>query len=454
MGLAAETRALLGLAVPLTLIQLTEGLVRFIDTLMMGWLGTAALAAGGLGAIIFWTVLSFFTGLLEMTGALAAEAYGAGDRPRISAVNTSALSLCLAVSIPTMGVLWNLDGVLPLLGQAPPIVAQTTAYLRGILWGLPAALGLFVFKEVTTALMQPRLLTLLVVVTIPVNVALNYGLMYGRGGLPALGVAGIGLSSAIVFWLNFGIAAACLAKLPDWQPWRLFRYRWRLNLPICQEIVWLGWPLCVDYGTEFSALTTAAFLMGQWSTEALAAHNIVMATTELLLMVAWGLSYAAAMRTAHKIGEKRPDIARRIVTITLVTNCVLMGLAALPLWLFPAAIAGLYVDTSRPENQAVLATATTLFKIGVLFQIFQGFRLISLGILQGLRDTHFLATVDFLAHWGVGIGLGYFAGQWLNLQGVGLWWSLALGQAFAAVLLTARVQQLLQKRLNRLSDRP
>lgn len=447
IDVSAEIRALLGLTIPLTLIQLTEGMVRVIDTLMMGWLGTSALAAGGLGAIIFWTVLSFFTGLLEMTGALAAEAYGAGDHSRISAVNANALWLSLGVSMPTMGVLWNLEGVLQVLGQEPHVVVQTTAYLRGILWGLPPALGLFVFKEVTTALMRPRLLTLLIVVSIPTNIALNYGLMYGKGGLPALGLAGIGLSSAIVFWLNFGIATVCLAQLPTWKPWRLFQYQWRFNPPILQEIVYLGWPLCVDYGTEFSALTAAAFLMGLWGTELLAAHNIIMTTTELLLMVSWGLSYAVAMRTAHKIGADRPREARQIVTISVAINCGLMGLLALPLWWFPEAIAGLYIDTNRPENQATLSVAVSLFRIGVLFQIFQGFRLISLGILQGLRDTYFLATIDFLAHWAIGVGLGYIAGQWFGLQSIGLWWSLTLGQVFAAMLLTLRVQQLLKRRI-------
>jgi len=445
-----EIRALLHLAIPLTFVQVAEGMVNVVDSLMMGWLGTAALAAGGLGAVIFWTFLSLFSGLLEMTGALAAEAYGAGNDDQVGVITAQALLLSLVVALPTMWLFWHLQGVLLALGQSPEIVDQTMSYLRAILWGFPAALGLFVFKEITTALMQPRLLTLLMVASIPLNVILNDALMYGRWGLPELGLAGIGVSSALVFWTLFLAIALRLWTRPGLQRWGLFGSIGRLNLPVFREIVQLGWPLCIDYGTEFGALTVAALMMGWWGTEYLAAHRIVMTTTEVLLMFAWGMSYATAMRTAHKIGAGRPDTAKQLIDLSFVLNCGVMGLLSLPLLLFPETITGFFLDTRLPENQATVQVAIALFKVGVVFQILQGFRLISLGTLQGLRDTYWLATVDFVAHWAIGIGGGYMLGQVLNRQGLGLWWGLALGQLVAAVLLGVRVQYLLQQRIQKL----
>ncbi|MGD1932175.1 MAG: MATE family efflux transporter [Leptolyngbyaceae cyanobacterium] len=452
MKTSLEIRALLHLAIPLTCIQVAEGMVNIVDTLMMGWLGPTALAAGGLGAVIFWTVLALFTGLLEMTGALAAEAYGAEDEARVGVITAQALLLSVSVSLPALLLFWQLGGILLWLGQAPPIVAQTMAYLRAMMWGLPAALGLFVFKEITTALMQPRLLTLLLVGSIPVNVMLNDALMFGKWGLPQLGLAGIGGSSALVFWGLFIIAAWCLKRRRDLRRWQLFGSLGRFNPPVFKEIVYLGWPLCFDYGTEFGALTAAALLMGRWSTDWLAAHRIVMTTTELLLMLSWGMSYATAMRTAHKLGAGRPDTAKRVMNVSLLLNCGLVCLLAVPLWLLPETISGLYLNPRLPENQGTVQAAIALFKIGVVFQIFQGFRLISLGTLQGLRDTYWLATVDFVAHWAIGLGGGYLLGQVLPWQGLGLWWGLALGQLFAAVLLGWRVQSRLRQRIRELPE--
>ena len=191
------------------------------------------------------------------------------------------------------------------------------------------------------------------------------------------------------------------------------------------------------------ALTAAALLMGLWSTELLAAHRIVMTTTELLLMLSWGFAYAAAMRTGHMIGAGSPRAARRVAHANLLMNLLLVVVLSIPLWGLPQTIAGFYLDVSLPENAKTVAIAATLFKIGVVFQIAQGIRLISAGTLQGLKDTHLLATVDVLAHWGIGLGLGYLVGHILGWQGIGLWWCLALGQVVAAIMLTGRFQQLI-----------
>ena len=443
----AEARASLRLALPLILIQLSEGTINFIDTLMMGQLGTATLAAGGLGATVFWMLLSLSTGLLEMTGAIAAEAHGAKNPHRVSRITVQGLWLSVAVALPMMVLIWHFDSLLRLAGQQATVVDATTPYLRSIVWGLPAALGLFVFKEILTALSRPHLVMGLMLLGIPLNVGLNYGLTYGKWGLPALGLAGIGWASTLVFWLSFGLAVASLQGYLPLRRLRLLRQWWRCDRAILTEIIHLGWPLCVDYGTEMGALTAAALLMGLWSTELLAAHRIVMTTTELLLMFSWGFAYAAAMRIGQKIGAGLPQAARQVAQANLLMNFVLVLLLSTPLWAMPQTIAGFYLDLSLPSNASTVNIAVTLFKIGVIFQIAQGIRLISAGTLQGLKDTHLLATVDVLSHWGIGLGLGYVIGQLWGWQGLGLWWSLALGQLVAAIVLTQRFRQLIAARI-------
>ena len=442
-----EANASLRLAVPLMLIQLSEGAINVVDTLMMGGLGTATLAAGGLGATAFWLLLSLCTGLLEMTGAIAAEAHGAQDHDRVSRITIQGLWLSFSIAIPIMVLVWHLDIVFRLFGQQASTIDGAMAYLQAIVWGVPAALGVFVFKEILTALSRPGLLILLMGLSIPLNIGLNYGLTYGKWGLPALGLAGIGWASTVVFWLSFGVAVLALLALPALRQLRLLRQWWRCDRNILAEIIHLGWPLCIDYGTEYGALTAAALLMGRWSTELLAAHRIVITTTELLLMFSWGFAYAAAMGTGHKIGAGAPQAARRVAYANLLMNLLLVVVLAIPLWVWPQTIAGLYLDVNLPANAETVRMAATLFKIGVVFQIAQGIRLISAGTLQGLKDTHLLATVDVLAHWGIGIVLGYGVGELLGWQAVGLWWCLALGQLVAAVVLTRRFQQLIATRI-------
>ena len=211
------------------LIQVSEGAVNFIDTLMMGGLGAVALAAGGLGATTFWMLLSLCTGLLEMTGAIAAEAHGAQEHHRVSRINVQGLWLSFCISFPTMLLIWHVDVVLRLFGQQLAIVNGAMAYLHAIVWGLPAALGLFVFKEILTALSQPRLVVVLLGLSIPFNIGLNYGLMYGAWGLPALGLAGIGWASTVVFGFSFGVAVLMLVVHPSLRPLHLLRQWWMMR---------------------------------------------------------------------------------------------------------------------------------------------------------------------------------------------------------------------------------
>lgn len=449
-SLWTEAKASLRLAIPLMLIQLSEGAVSFVDTLMMGGLGTTTLAAGGLGATSFWMLFFLCAGLLEMTGAIAAEAHGARDHHRVSRINIQGLWLSFWISLPVMVLIWHLDIVFRLFGQQAVIVSLATVYLHAMVWGLPAVLGLFVFKEILTALSRPRLIMVLMGLGIPLNIGLNYGLTYGSWGLPELGLAGIGWASTLVVWFNFVAAVVMLQVYPSLRRLQLLRRWWRCDRAILTEILHLGWPLCIDYVTEMGAFTAAALLMGLWSTELLAAHRIVMTTTELLLMFSWGFAYAAAMRTGHKMGAADPRAARRVAQANLLMNLMLVLLLAIPLWLLPRTVAGFYLNVDLPENAQTVSLAATLFKIGVVFQIAQGIRIISAGTLQGLKDTHLLATVDVLVHWVIGIGLGYVAGQWLGWQGSGLWWCLALGQLVAAIVLTRRFQLLIAAQIPKL----
>ena len=128
-----EARAFLALALPLAGAQVAQAAVGFVDTLMMGRLGANTLAAGGLAAISFQLLLAVVGGLVMAVGPLVAEAYGAGQKPQIEAVARQGFWLALALSLPMMLVLSQLDGALRLLGQ-PAVIADLTApYFQWIL---------------------------------------------------------------------------------------------------------------------------------------------------------------------------------------------------------------------------------------------------------------------------------------------------------------------------------
>lgn len=182
----------LGLAVPLAVAQLAQVAIPVMNSVMMGLLGTQNLAAGALGVITFFTLSSVCIGILSAGGALAAEAKGANNIDRVSLLTSQGLWLAAALSLPAMLLLWNCDSILPLLGQEESTVVLTKSYLHALVWGLPAVVGFLYLKYIAAAINFPQFGMVILVVSILLNVPVNYVLMFGSLGFPALGLTGIG----------------------------------------------------------------------------------------------------------------------------------------------------------------------------------------------------------------------------------------------------------------------
>ncbi|NJL40534.1 MAG: MATE family efflux transporter, partial [Leptolyngbyaceae cyanobacterium SM1_4_3] len=143
----AEIWACLLLSVPLAAAQLSQAATAFVDTVMMGLLGSQTLAAGGLGAVIFSTLLLVCTGIVSAVGPLVAEAYGAGNIKAIEGIARQGLWLSLVLSFPCMLLIWNGDVLLIALGQEPDNAVLAGAYLRAIVWGFFPAIAFASLKN-------------------------------------------------------------------------------------------------------------------------------------------------------------------------------------------------------------------------------------------------------------------------------------------------------------------
>src|SRR5919202_7127941 len=172
--LKIEARATLGLAVPFAFAQLAETAIPVVNSVMMGLLGTSSLAAGALDVLTFLTLLAVGVGILTAGGALAAEAFGAKEIDLLCRITGQGLWLAAAISLPAMLLLWNCDAILPLFGQEESNVLLTKSYLHALVWGLPAAIAFLYLKQIAAAINFPEFRTLIVIVSLLLNVPVNY----------------------------------------------------------------------------------------------------------------------------------------------------------------------------------------------------------------------------------------------------------------------------------------
>lgn len=448
----AEAQACLQLGIPLAAAQLSEAATNFVDTVMMGLLGSQVLAAGALGAITFATLILIGTGIVSAVGAITAVAFGEENLDRVRCVANQGLWLGAAFSVPIVLLIWNLGPILRQLGQDPNTVALAETYLRTIVWGYPAAIAFAVLKNVVSALNRPNVFIAIAIGGVLLNGVGNYVLMFGKFGFPALGLAGIGWASTFSFWARF-IAVVCFIQLnKDFKRYDIFRHWYRFEAKIFRELVQMGWPIGVLFTVESGLFTATAYLMGYLGTVTLAAHQIAIQTAAITYMVPVGISYATTMRVGQMKGRNDPIGAQRAGFVGIALGAIFMGTMALIMWTVPKTIVAMYLDVNNPANAQVVNVAIALLSIAAMFQLFDGIQVIAAGALRGLKDTRIPMLIGFLSYWCIGFGGGYLMGLRLGWGGVGLWLGLVLGLATAAVVLTWRFHVLISPLVSQLNS--
>jgi MATE family multidrug resistance protein len=434
--ITAEIRATIAVAAPLAGANLAHMAMGLTNTIMVGHLGAAPLAAAGLGTALYFTLLMLCQGVLEAVAPLAAHAIGAQDHPTAGRVAGAGLIVAAALAAPVIAVLTVIPWLLAGLGYDPELTAEIGGFLRVIRWGAPAFLGSSVLRFLLVAAFRTRIVMIVPLLAIPLNAALNWALIFGHFGMPAWGSAGSGCATAIVQWLMLLCFAGCMLAMPMRIPVRM-ALRVLAEIP---RILRLGVPMGVLRGMEIGVFVTTGILMGVIGADALGAHQLVLNVASVTFMVPLGLSQAATVRVAFQLGLGKPAAARRAGYVAMAPGAGFMSAAAALLLLMPRTIASAYVDLGDPANDGLVAIAVQLFVIAALFQIFDGVQVIAVGALRGYRDTAVPMLIAAIGYWAIG-----FVGSWLlafplGLGAIGLWSGLALGLAVVATALTLRLR--------------
>ena len=206
-----EFRTILGIGLPLTAAYVAEMGMVITDMIIVGRLGSNELAAVGLAGDWFWVLLLIGMGVISIVGVIAAQCLGAGDNDGVVDAGEQGMIAATITSIPVMACVWYLGPVLGWAKQDPEIVRLITDYSRILTWAVLPALWFVALRNYITALARSAAIGWITVIALGLNVALNYTLVYGKFGFPALGVVGAGIGTTVVNWIMF--LALCIHVL-------------------------------------------------------------------------------------------------------------------------------------------------------------------------------------------------------------------------------------------------
>lgn len=434
-----ELQATLALAWPLILSNLTMALINATDVVLLGWLGARQLAAAALGLNLTWAFTLIGMGLVTASSPMMATAIGARRRSLREVRRTFRQSLWLVVgaSLPLWLLLWNAEPVIQALGQEPDLARNAAVFLRGYMWSALPFLAFQAMRNFLSAVQRPGWILAVSLAGIGINAVLSWSLIFGRFGLPKLGLFGGGLGSSVT-WTALSLAlGAVLTAHPRFRRYHLFGRWWRADWPRLGRLLRLGLPIGLAMGFEGAVFSAAAYLMGLIDADNVAAHAIALQIAALTFMVPVGLGQAATVRVGRAFGARDSEAIARAGWTAFALAMAFMTAMALLMWAIPGVLVGLFLE-SHAEHGRVMSLAVSFLLIAAAFQVADGAQVIAAGMLRGLHDTRVPMLFSLVGYWVVGLGIGVWLAFGRGWGGVGLWTGLAAGLAFVAVLMIGR----------------
>ena len=440
---AADYRGLARLAAPIVLIQIGMMSMGVVDTIMVGRVSAAALAAVALANLFSFGIMIFGLGVIMALDPIISQALGARDHVGVSRGMQRGFLLATILTVPISVLLLAVEPVLELAGQPEEVIPLAAGYVYRTLGSVWPFYVFVVLRQTLQAHRRTAPIVVTIVAANALNAVLNYAMIFGHFGFPAMGVIGSAWATLLSRW--------CMAALLLALAWPHVGAYLRRPAPNVLEakpilrVVRLGAPIGAQMMFEFGAFAFVALLMGRLGVVQVAAHQVAINLASLTFMVPLGVSSAAAVIVGHAVGRQDPDAVRRSTAAALHVGAAFMAVTAVLFVGLPEPLARLYTD--EPD---VLALAAVLLPIAGVFQVFDGMQVVALGLLRGLGDTRVPMLINVIAFWLVAIPVSLGLGFGLGHGATGLWWGLVVGLAVVAVTLVLRLRQRERRELVRI----
>lgn len=434
----AEVGGLLHLATPIIVAQLATTAMGFVDAVMAGRVSPEDLAAVALGNSIWIPVYLLMTGILLATTPKVAQRFGAGKHGEIGPLVRQALWLAVVVGLLSSGLLLSAEPILQLMKVDPQLIGPSMGYLQGIAFGFPGIALYYVLRCYSDGLGRTRPSMVIGLCGLLLNIPLNWILIYGHFGMPALGGVGCGWASGIVIWFM----ALSMAGWTRWAPaYASSRVLVRVDRPqwtVIKRLLGIGLPIGIAVFAESSIFAVIALLIGSLGPTVVAGHQIALNISSLLFMIPYSLGMAVTVRVGQAVGAGDPLQARFAAHVGLGTALVFAAFSASFILLLREQIAAIYTP-----DATVIGIAAMLIVFAALYQFSDAIQVICAGALRGYQDTRVTMILTLFAYWGIGLPVGYLLGL-TDLLGPasgpsGLWQGLIAGLTCAALMLSIRL---------------
>lgn len=437
-----EIRYTLHLGWPIILGNLSQIALGIIDSAMVGAIHSSQLAAASFVNAVIGLPLIIGIGLTMAISPLVASAQGEGDSDKPLRILYNGMWVVGVVSLILAVALHLGADIVYHMGQDAIVADLARPYLIWMGWSMVPMVFFLAMKQFADGLGKTRTAMYLALLSIPINVGLNYAFIYGKWGAPRLELEGAGVGTLFARVAVMIAMAAVIMKSPVFAPFRQhLRQQLQFRRDRFRDILRIGIPASLQYGMESAAFAVSGIMAGWLGYVQQAAHQIALSMAAVTFMVSLGMSAAGSIRVAYAYGKKDRDRARHIGVTTIIMAGVYGLFCAI---LFIAGRHG-FPLLFNDEVPVLQYAALLLFFAGV-FQISDSVQAIGVGLLRGIQDVRVPTYLVAVAYWVLGIPTGYLLAFVLDWNIAGLWTGLVFGLSVSAVLLSVRFLRLTGRR--------
>ncbi len=454
----SEILGLWQLAWPMLVGQLATVGMSVADVAMTGHASALELAAVAIGTSVWSIILVTVSGTMMAINTFVAHEVGAGQLDRIPHLVRQALWKAVGVGVAAC-VLTNLATLLfDYLLLEPAVQARATLFTHVISVGMPAYAAYRALYGYSASINQTKPVMMIALGGLAFNVLVNWLLIYGHWGLPALGGIGCAVASSLGMWLMLAAMLVWIRVAPAYQASFPFTHWEWPNWVEIKPMLRLGLPIGVTYFAEVSAFGAVSLLVARYGVIQVSAHQIALNFASLVFMVPLSFGIGLITRVGQALGEGDPERARFASWVGVAMSVTFAVASALFIFVFRWEIARAY--TSDPQVQAL---CVQLLVYAAVFQLSDATQVTTSCAIRGYKVARAPMIIQVLSFWGVALPVGYVLGlapAWLAwapsapMAATGFWIGLVMGLTIAAVLLSWYLARLSKRRAAMPSARP
>lgn len=430
----------LTLAVPVIFSQIGQITVNLVDSIMVGHIGTTELAAASFAINVFHVGMLFGLGITIGMTPLVGHSKNRKDKDTRGSWFKNGILVNFIASIFLCAAMSSVALFMNRMGQSKEVVQLAIPFYLIHVSSLIPLMLFFSFKQFFEGIGNTKIAMVITIIINLINILLNYLLIYGKLGFPAMGLNGSGYASLFSRLIMPVIFLLVVLRKPSFRIYLTEAIHASYNKLKIKRIISIGLPIGLQMVIEILSFSLGAIMLGWISKESLAGHQVAISMVAMTYMISFGLASGTTIRVSHAFGDHDRNELKQAIFASLHLVIAFMSMMGLLFILLRNQLPLLF--TSDPE---VIKVAATLLVLGAFFQIFDGMQVVLLGALRGMADVKIPMLLAFFSYIIVSLPVSYLLSFVFNFGYSGVWIGFVFGLSTAAVLFGFRLKHQVRK---------